>query len=58
MKSYKKIPSLGELAQVGEKIKQIKNKRGEYKRKVHYGCFLLCSESGLRVSEVVKLTNI
>jgi len=34
MKNYQKIPSLGELAQVGEKIKQIKNKRGEYLREV------------------------
>ena len=59
MKSYKKIlPSLVELAQVGEKIKQIKNKRGEFLRRVHYGCYLLCSESGLRVGEAVKLAKI
>ena len=48
------FPSLVELAQVGEKIKQIKNKRGEYLRKIHYGCYLLCSESGLRVGEAVR----
>ena len=55
IKSYKKIlPSLKELEQIGEKVKQIKNKRGEYLRKIHYGCYLLCSESGLRVSEAVR----
>src|SRR5436305_11361337 len=55
IKKYKKIlPSLAELAKVGGEIKQVPNKRGEYKRKVHYGCFLLCSQSGLRISEAVK----
>jgi hypothetical protein len=55
MKSYQKIlPSLKELEQARGKIKNIPNKRGEFLRKVHYGCFLLCSESGLRISEAVK----
>ena len=55
VKKYQKIlPSLQELEQVRGKIKQIPNKKGEYKRKIHYGCFLLCSESGLRISETVK----
>jgi len=49
-KSKKILPSLKELEQVREKIKHIPNKKGEYLRKVHYGCYLLCSESGLRVS--------
>ena len=48
------LPSLTDLEQVGEKIKQIKNKRGEYLRKIHYGCYLLCSKSGLRVGEAVR----
>jgi len=55
MKNYKKIlPSLQELELVRGKIKNIRNRQGEYKRKVHYGCYLLCSESGLRISEAVK----
>lgn len=55
MKSYKKtLPSLKDLESVRERIKHIKNRRGEFKRKVHYGCYLLCSESGLRISEAVK----
>ena|SRR2546430_2341359 len=48
------LPSLAELEQVGGIIKSIPNKQGEFKRKIHYGCFLLCSESGLRISEAVK----
>jgi len=48
------LPSLQELELVRGKIKQVPNKRGEYKRKVHYGCYLLCSQSGLRISEAVK----
>jgi integrase len=55
MRKYQKIlPSLAELARVRGKIKQVPNKRGEYLRRVHYGCYLLCSESGLRISEAVK----
>jgi integrase len=54
MKNYKKLPSLKDLELVGEKIKHIRNRRGEFLRKVHYGCYLLCSESGLRISEAVK----
>ena len=55
MKKNKKIlPSLAELEQVSRKIKSITNKRGEYKRKVHYGCYLLCSQAGLRISEAVR----
>ena len=55
MSKYKKIlPSLVELAKVRGRIKQIPNKKGEYLRGIHYGCYLLCSESGLRISEAVK----
>ena len=54
MKNKKILPSLAELEQVKGKIKQIPNKKGEYLRRVHYGCYLLCSESGLRISEAVK----
>jgi integrase len=50
----KKLPSLLELEKIRSKIKQVPNRRGEYKRKVHYGCYLLCLESGLRVSEAVR----
>jgi len=53
-KSPKILPSLVELAQVRGKIKSIPNQKGEYLREIHYGCFLLCSESGLRISEAVK----
>lgn len=49
-----KFPSLALLEQISEKVKNIRNKRGEYKRKIHYGCYLLCSKSGLRISEAVK----
>jgi site-specific recombinase XerD len=55
MKSYKKnLPSLKDLELVRGRIKQIRNKKGEFLRKVHYGCYLLCFQSGLRVSEAVK----
>ena len=53
-KNKKILPSLAELEKVGREIKQIRNKKGEYLRGIHYGCFLLCSESGLRISEAVK----
>src|SRR6185437_10932817 len=49
-----RFPSLALLEQIAEQVKNIRNKRGEYKRKIHYGCYLLCSESGLRISEAVK----
>ena len=55
MKNYKKtLPSLAELELVSKKIKNVPNRQGEFKRKVHYGCYLLCSESGLRISEAAK----
>lgn len=54
VKNKKNLPSLKELELVKEKIKQIPNKKGEYLRGIHYGCFLLCSQSGLRISEAVR----
>jgi integrase len=53
-KNKKILPSLKELELVRGKIKQMANKKGEYLRGVHYGCYLLCSQSGLRISEAVK----
>jgi Phage integrase family len=49
-----RFPSLTLLEQIREKVKNTRNKRGEFKRKVHYGCYLLGSQAGLRVSEAVK----
>ena len=54
VKSKKIFPSLKELELVKGKIKQIPNQKGEYLRKIHYGCYLLCSQSGLRISEAVS----
>lgn len=48
------LPSLTELGLVRKQIKNIPNRQGEYKRKIHYCCYLLCSESGLRISEAIK----
>ena len=54
VKNRKTLPSLAELEQARGKIKQIPNRKGEYLRRVHYGCYLLCSQAGLRISEAVK----
>ena len=48
------LTSLAILEQIKTKIKTIPNHRKESKRKIHYGCYLLCSQSGLRISEAVK----
>jgi len=48
------LPSLQLLEKVSKEIKRIPNRRGEHLRKVHYGCYLLCHKSGLRVSEAVS----
>ena len=53
-KSINMLPNQQILEKVSQKIKNIPNKRGEYKRKVHYGCYLLCSKSGLRISEATN----
>jgi integrase len=47
------FPSLTILEQVKKSIKEFPNQKKESLRKVHYGVFLLCSQSGLRVSEAV-----
>ena len=49
------LPSQQLLEKVSQQITNIPNKQGEYKRKVHYNCYLLCSQSGLRISEAIKL---
>ena len=48
------LPSLKDLELVRGEIKQIPNRKGEYKKEIHYGCYLLCSQAGLRISEAVK----
>jgi integrase len=49
-----KLVSLRKLELISKRIKQVVNKKGEFLRKTHYGCFLLCSQAGLRISEAVK----
>ena len=49
-----RFPNLTLLEQITEQVKNIRNKRGEFKRKVHYGCYLLGSQVGLRISEAVN----
>ena len=48
------LPSCQLLEKVSQEIKKVPNRRGESLRKVHYGCYLLCHKSGLRVSEAVS----
>ena len=48
------LPTQQLLKKVSKEIQNIPNKRGEHLRKVHYGCYLLCHKSGLRVSEAVS----
>jgi integrase len=48
------LPSRETLLQIGRKIQVIPNRQGEYKRKIHYGCYLLCQKAGLRVSEAIN----
>jgi len=50
------LPSLQLLKKVSKEIKRVPNRRGEHLRKVHYGCYLLCSKAGLRVSEAVSFS--
>jgi len=50
------LPSCQLLEKVSKEIKRVPNRRGEHLRKVHYGCFLLCHKSGLRVSEAVSFS--
>ncbi|WP_147411041.1 tyrosine-type recombinase/integrase [endosymbiont GvMRE of Glomus versiforme] len=48
------LPNLQVLEKVGSKIQTIPNQHGEFKRKEHYCCYLLCQKAGLRVSEAVN----
>jgi hypothetical protein len=48
------LPNLSLLEQVRWKIRNTPNKQGEYKRKTHYCCYLLCEKAGLRVSEAIN----
>ena len=48
------LPNLLLLKQIKQQILKISNQQGEYKRQIHYGCYLLCEKAGLRVSEAVK----
>jgi integrase len=49
------LPSLQLLEKVSKEIKNIPNRRKESKRKIHHGLFLLGCQSGLRISEAIKL---
>jgi integrase len=48
------LPNLTLLEQISQRIKNIPNQQGEYKRKIHYGLFLLGLKAGLRVSEAIS----
>jgi len=50
------LPAPQLLKKVRRKIMSVPNRRGEHLRKVHYGCYLLCSKAGLRVSEAVSFS--
>ena len=54
LKTSYMFPTPQLLKKVSQEIKNIPNRRGEHLRKVHYGCFLLCHKSGLRVSEAMS----
>jgi integrase len=48
------LPSLSLLEKIPSQILKISNRQGEYKRKIHYDCYLLCQQAGLRVSEALN----
>ena len=48
------LPSLPLLERIQQRIKNLPNKQGEYKQKIHYCCYLLCEKAGLRVSEAIR----
>ena len=48
------LPNLSLLEKIQQKIQNLPNKQGEYKRKAHYCCYLLCEKAGLRVSEAIN----
>jgi len=47
------LPSCQLLEKVSKEIMSVPNRKRESKRKAHYGLFLLCYKSGLRISEAV-----
>lgn len=53
---YKKhmLPNQTILEQISRIIVSIPNRKGEYKRNIHHCCYLLCYQSGLRISEAIK----
>jgi len=48
------LPTLSLLEKIPPQILKISNQQGEYKRNIHYGCYLLCEKAGLRVSEAIN----
>ncbi|RHZ35742.1 tyrosine-type recombinase/integrase [endosymbiont GvMRE of Glomus versiforme] len=48
------LSNLQVLKQIRQRIQTIPNQHGEFKRKEHYCCYLLCQKAGLRVSEAVN----
>jgi len=56
LKTSYMLPTPQLLKKVSKEIKSIPNRQGEHLRKVHYGCYLLCHEAGLRVSEAVSFS--
>ena len=48
------LPSLQLLEEINNQIQNIENRQGEYKRKEHYCCYLLCEKAGLRISEAIN----
>jgi len=48
------LPTLSLLEKIQQKIQNLENRQGEYKRKIHYCLFLLGQKAGLRVSEAIN----
>ncbi|RHZ35912.1 tyrosine-type recombinase/integrase [endosymbiont GvMRE of Glomus versiforme] len=48
------LPNLQVLERISQRIQSIPNNHGEFKRREHYGLFLLCYQAGLRVSEAIN----
>jgi len=48
------LPNLSLLEKIQQKIQDLENRQGEYKRKIHYCLFLLGQKAGLRVSEAIN----
>ena len=48
------LPNLSLLEKIKQKIQNLENRQGEYKRKIHYCLFLLGQKAGLRISEAIN----